>query len=307
MASAGSAYGFWKTVSTVSPSAIEEESLAGFKLALIGTPEHRAWLKELFLTEKATELEREDAENHLRGFEETPDPDTTRAFAFLLYPGAPDEPIGARGRNSIPFVGKPDELVGKMLEHRPELATALARRFPLFRVPACEYMIRAVSVVNAQVALISALPGILPWTAPFLPVSSVADTILLTKNQWILIMRLSVAHGQKIGLGHLKEIAGTLANMLGWRTLARELAGLVPAGIGLVLKASIAYSGTMAIGKGALWFYQTGKKPTKEQMQEAYRESEAEAKQVAEELRGEAEAQMTQPKQTPPAPGAAPE
>ena len=192
-----------------------------------------------------------------------------------------------------------DELVKKMLEHRPELATALARRFPLFRVPACEYIIRAVSMVNAQIAIISALPGILPWTAPFLPVSSVADTFLLTKNQWVLIMRLGAAHGKKIGWTNVKEFAGTIANMLGWRTLARELAGLVPAGIGLALKASIAYSGTMAFGKAALWYFQTGKKPTEEQVREAYAESEAEARRVGEELRSEVEAQITQPKQTP--------
>lgn len=287
MAAPGSAYSFWKTVQTVSPRAIEEEALASFKLALIGTPERRAWLKEKFLSNKATDLEREEAENHFREYEETPDPDTARAFAFLLYPGDPEEPIGARGFNSIPLVGSPDLLITRMLEHRPDLALALARRLPAFRLPACNFIIRSVSKVNAQIAIISALPGVLPWTAIFLPVSSVADVILLTKNQLVLVMRLGAAFGQKPGYAQVKEMVGTFASAFGWRTLARQLVGLVPAGIGLVLKGSIAYSGTMAIGKAAQWFYQSGRKPTDDEVRQAYKEAEAEGKQVAEELRGE--------------------
>jgi uncharacterized protein (DUF697 family) len=287
MAGAGSAYSFWKTISTVSPRAIEEEALAGFKIALIGTPERRAWLKETFLTDAATDPECEEAANHFREYDETPDPDTARAFAFLLYPGDPDQPVGARGSNSVPLVGSPDLLAVKMLEHRPDMALALARRLPFFRLPACNFVIRSVSKVNAQIAIISALPGVLPWTAIFLPVSSVADVILLTKNQLVLVMRLAAAYGQKPGYAQIKEMVGTFASAFGWRTLARQLAGLVPAGVGLVLKGSIAYSGTMAIGKAALWFYQSGRKPTDDEVRQAYRESEAEAREVAEELRGE--------------------
>ena len=66
MAAPGSAYSFWKTIQTVSPFTIEEEASVGFKVALIGKPEHRAWLKEQFLTDNATVIEREEAENHIR-------------------------------------------------------------------------------------------------------------------------------------------------------------------------------------------------------------------------------------------------
>lgn len=294
MAAPGSAYGFWKTIQTVSPYTIEDEASTAFKLALIGTPENRAWLKEQLLTDQATVIEREEVESHLREYDETPDSDTARAFAFLLYPDGLEKPIGARGLNSVPLVGKLDVLVEEMLLHRPDLAMALGRRFPRFRVPAANFLIRAVSRVNAQIAVISALPGVLPWTAIFLPVSSVADVVLLTKNQLVLVMRLAATYGQHPGWSQAKELAGAFASALGWRTLARQLVGLVPAGVGLVLKASIAYSGTVAVGKAAHWFYQTGRKPTQDEIQQVYKESEAEAREVAEELKSEIEEQIKQ-------------
>jgi uncharacterized protein (DUF697 family) len=291
-----SVWNFWKTVQTVSPRAIEEEASSGFRFAVIGTPEQRAVLKHAFLTESATPTELEDAENHWRDFDESPDADTVRAFSFVLYPGDEGEPIGARGKNSVPIVGDVDQLVVGILEQRPDLAVALARRFPRFRVPACNRIIRDVSKVNATVALISALPGVLPWTSIFLPASSLADVILLTKNQIVLIMRLAAAHGHRPAYtAQVKEMIGTVGSALGWRTLARELVGMVPAGIGVALKTSIAYSGTMAVGKSALWYYQKGRMPTKEEIRAAYEESEAEGKEVAEGLQEEAR------RETPPA------
>jgi uncharacterized protein (DUF697 family) len=292
----GSVWNFWKTVQTVSPRAIEEEASAAFKFAVIGSAEQRAALKAAFLTDSATPTEREDAENHWREFEESPDGDTVRAFSFVLYPGEEGEPIGARGKNSVPIVGDIDQLIAGILEQRPDLAVALARRFPRFRVPACNRIIRDVSKVNATVALISALPGVLPWTSIFLPASSMADVILLTKNQIVLVMRLAAAHGHRPAYTvQVKEMMGTVGSALGWRTLARELVGMVPAGIGVALKASIAYSGTMAVGKSALWYYQKGRMPTKEQIRAAYEESEAEAKEAVESIQKEVS------KQSPPA------
>lgn len=286
MAGPGTAWGFWKTVQTVSPRAIEDEVALGFKIAIVGTPENRAVLRQALLTSRVTEIEREDAENHLREFDSPPDPDTGGAFAFTLYTAGPDEPVGVRGRNGVPLSGSPEEIVRGMLTLRPDLMLALARRLPLFRVPACNRMIQETSRVNASLALISALPGVLPVTAPFLPVTSVADIFLLTKNQALLIMRLAAAHGQKPAYTkQIKELIGTVGSALGWRTAARELVGLVPAGVGAAVKASIAYSGTVALGKAALWYYQSGgRKPTSEEIRNAYAESEGEAKQVVKEL-----------------------
>jgi uncharacterized protein (DUF697 family) len=284
-AARGAVWSFWETVQKISPRSVEEEAEKAFKLAIIGKPEDRAALKEALLTERASALEREDVGHYLREYDEAPDPDAARSFAFLLYPGAPGEPIGVRGANSVPIVGTVDEVITGMLDQQPRLTVALARHLPAFRLPACNRLIREVSKVNAQIALISALPGVLPITGIILPAISVADTVLLTKNQIMLVMRLAAAHGRKPAYTkQVKELIGTVGTALGWRTLARELVGLVPAGVGVALKATIAYSGTVAIGKSALWYYQTGKKPSPEAIRAAYEESQEEAKQAVEEL-----------------------
>jgi len=99
-------------------------------------------------------------------------------------------------------------------------------------------------------------------------------------------MRLAAIYGQRPAYTRqIKELVGTIGAALGWRTVARELVGFVPAGVGVALKGSIAFSGTMAAGRAALFYYQTGRKPTKEAIQAAYKESEAEAKQAAQEVR----------------------
>ena len=118
------------------------------------------------------------------------------------------------------------------------------------------------------------------------PASSLADVILLTKNQLMMVMRLAAAHGKKPAYTRqVKELLGVIGTALGWRTLAREIVGLVPGGVGFVLKGTIAYSGTMAAGKAALWYYQTGKTPTPDAIRAAYAESEADAKTEVEALR----------------------
>ena len=275
----GAAWSFWKTVQTVSPKAIEEEVARSFKLALVGTPENRARFRESLLTDKATAAERDDASDYLREMDEAPsDADAAKAFSFIVYVGTENEPIGVRGDNGVPLVGELPDIIRGMMGLRPGLMLALARRFPAFRIPACNAIIRATSKVNASVAIISALPGIWPISAIILPASSLADVILLTKNQLMMVMRLAAAHGKKPAYTRqVKELLSVVGGALGWRTLARELVGIVPGGVGVALKATIAYSGTAAAGKAALWYYQTGKTPSPAAIRAAYAESEADA------------------------------
>lgn len=275
-----SLWSYWKTIETVSPRSIEDEALRDFRIALIGKPEHRAVIREQLITDKATSWEREDASNYLREYDKSPEIDVAASFLFRMYISEPGEAIGVRGPNSLPIAGTFDEVLAAMLEAKPEMSIAIARRLPAFRLPAAYQIIRDVSRVNAYIALISALPGVLPITGIILPASSIADAFLLGKNQVVMVMRLAAAFGKKPHyLKQAKEIVGVAGSALGWRTLARELVGFVPAGVGLAIKGAIAYSGTVAVGRAALWYYQTGKQPTNAQIQQAYAESEAEAKQ----------------------------
>jgi hypothetical protein len=55
-----------------------------------------------------------------------------------------------------------------------------------------------------------------------------------------------------------------------WRTLAREAVSFLPMMAGTVPKVAIAYTGTVAAGRGADFYYRFGKKPNKEQLKEFY-------------------------------------
>ena len=281
---------FWKHVQEVSPRGIEDEANSDFKIALVGRPEDRVRVREAFLT-GATFEEREEAEAHLRDFDAVPSPDTAAGFAFNIY--VPEDPaalIGARGSGSVPFTA-PDlpGLAQAMIAQQPRLAVALGRRFPLFRPFACDRIIHTASVTNAQIALISGLPGVFPPAAIILPASSVADVILLTKNQLMMVMRLAATFGKKPAYTkQTKELMGVIGAALGWRTVARELAGFLPIpGLGLAVKAAIAYSGTVAAGRSAALYYRSGRKPTVQEVQAAYQQSESEAKDEVAKLHAE--------------------
>ena len=269
----GAGYDFWKQIKEVSPRGIEDEANSGFKIALVGTPAARARLREAFLTEKATLDERDEAMAHLREFDFAPDADTAKAFAFTVYvPEVDSEAIGARGTNSAPITAPTvAKLAEAMVNQNPRLAVPLGRRFPLFRAFAANRIIADASRTNAQVALISALPGVFPPAAIILPASSIADVLLLTKNQLMMVMRLAATYGKKPGYTQqIKELMGVLGAALGWRTVARELSGFIPIpGVGLAIKVAIAYSGTVAAGRSAALFYQTGHKPTPKEVQAA--------------------------------------
>lgn len=283
-----SAWNFWKTIKEISPKAIEEEAAFAFRLALVGDAASGAQLRDALLTSKATEAERAAADEYLSLLSEPPDAEAVKDFAFVMYGSGNGQTIGARGVNSAPLVGLPDVVAAGMIAQRPELAVALARRFPLFRVPASNKLIQDTCRVNANFALISALPGVFPITAIFLPGSSVADTILLTKNQIMMVMRLAAIHGHKPGYTkQIKELLGIVGSALGWRTLARQVVGLVPAGIGAALKASIAYSGTFALGKAALLFYQTGRTLPPKEIRGIYKGTLREARKEVDTLRQE--------------------
>jgi uncharacterized protein (DUF697 family) len=148
------------------------------------------------------------------------------------------------------------QLLPAMLDAVPELALALGRTFASARPVVAEREINRVARVNAEVALVSAIPQA---SLILGPVSAVADTLMLTKNQVVMVLRLAALHGMEIDRSRAAEMLPVIGAGLGWRTLARELVGFLPAGLGVIPKAVIAYAGTVAAGKAAIWYYETGR------------------------------------------------
>ena len=58
-----------------------------------------------------------------------------------------------------------------------------------------------------------------------------------------------------------------------WRTIAREASALLSFAAGTIPKVVIAYVGTMVVGRAADFYYRTGMKPTREQMEQFTRQS----------------------------------
>jgi uncharacterized protein (DUF697 family) len=172
-------------------------------------------------------------------------------------------------------------LVPAILDCVPDLGLALGRSFSIFRPAVIDREIFRVARVNAEIAVVSAIPQA---SLVLGPASAIADTLVLTKNQGMLLLRLAALYGLTLDRGRLAELAPIVGAAFGWRTLAREAVGFLPAGFGVVPKAVIAYAGTVAVGRAAAWYYETGRKMPENQLKQIYGESSARARGLVREI-----------------------
>jgi uncharacterized protein (DUF697 family) len=194
------------------------------------------------------------------------DPDSNATFKQLRR----DAPHAGVGVFDLPVFDAGDarameQLRERIVDQLPDQATALGRWFPPFRPPAAKAMIEETAKVNAQFALMSAVPTVIPIVGNL--AAAGADLIVLTKNQLILIFKLAAIHDRDLQNRStiIKEMIPVVGAGFGWRTVAREAAALLPFAAGVVPNVAIAYSGTVAIGWAAEFYYRYGKKPTTEQ------------------------------------------
>jgi uncharacterized protein (DUF697 family) len=157
---------------------------------------------------------------------------------------------------TLPNVAAPDagqRLAEALFERLPgDRHLAAARRLPGLRAVITRELINSTSFSNASYALASALPEQIPiLSVPF----AVADILVLTKNQALLVYKLALAHGAPPEFqARIKEVLPVIGGAYLWRQIARTLVGLVPIW-GIVPKVAIAYAGTYATGVAAWrWF-----------------------------------------------------
>lgn len=142
--------------------------------------------------------------------------------------------------------------------HREDLGLALARQFPVFRGPVVERVVQAVARENAMFAIATALPNVVPSLieVPWAFGEFASDTAFLTANQIRMAFLIAAACGQEVGYSHqLSEVLAIAGGAFGWRAIARELAGKIPLGGGLIPKGAIAYAGTFMVGKGLEYYH----------------------------------------------------
>lgn len=188
--------------------------------------------------------------------------------------------IGARilqgAATSREFLDK--QFVPTVLTLLMENKLSLARNFPLFRSAVAREVINETSTANASYSFSTGLAEIIPvLNIPF----NVADMIVLTKAQAFMVYRLGLVFGLSTRWQeHLTAFGSTVGAGFLWRTIARQLVGLVP-GFGILPKVAIAYAGTYAMGRAALQWYETGGQASRADVERFFREALGHGKSIA--------------------------
>ncbi|MBV9329318.1 MAG: hypothetical protein JO352_36910 [Chloroflexi bacterium] len=197
----------------------------------------------------------------------------SEAAAGMLVLGIPDERIITLGAAEADEEVR-DRLFKALVQAAPEVILSAGRRHPLLREPIAEHLIFDTSRVNAQFAAIASLPAALPFFGAF--VGDVADTIVLTKNQVLLLFKLAGLYGRDVQFGRelIFEILPVVGGAFFWRTTARTLVGLLPPLLGLLPKTAVAYTGTFVVGQTARYYYRFGDRPPPEIARELRQEAQ---------------------------------
>lgn len=122
-----------------------------------------------------------------------------------------------------------------------KLAFSIA--YPFVRRPLAYDAISTTSLQNAGIGVVVFVPG--------------ADMPLMTANQIKMILQIAAAYGQPLGPERVVELLGVLVNAFIFRSISRQLAGLVPA-LGWAVKGTMGYLGTQAIGRAAIEYFEGG-------------------------------------------------
>ncbi|MCL5283205.1 MAG: hypothetical protein M1330_00625 [Armatimonadetes bacterium] len=265
---------FWGVLRSISVKGIEAESKRPVKLILMGDVEAALNYAGKLLGRSVTQesdLSVDDIEFYDLSTHSQPPPESDSVIPVIANSSLDDKA----------FAGWADRL----LDRQPDRTLALARKFPGLRPAACSRLIKETALVNSEVAMMSALPGVLPWTAALLSVSSVSDIVILSKNQAMMLLRLAAAYRMPLDTcSRSPEMMPLLGNAFGWRAIARELIAVVPDGIGLAIKGAIAYAGTVALGKALQAYYQNGTPITSREVNRYYQNAMIGARKVVPEI-----------------------
>lgn len=190
------------------------------------------------------------------------DPATGYLFNHLKSLGVPavvvapavDPLYAALAGQEVSFGGalithtSPSELLSPLatwiLDHiQEDKQLAFAANFPFIRRALATSVINETARQNALVGGVAFIPG--------------ADFPVMTANQGKMLLELAAIYGQKLGAERIRELAVAVGGGFALRAVARQVVGLVPA-LGWAVKAGIGYSGTLAMGKAALEYFEQG-------------------------------------------------
>jgi uncharacterized protein (DUF697 family) len=140
---------------------------------------------------------------------------------------------------ALPIAG----IAERVAERADETSHQLAARLPALRPAVVESIVKGFSVQNGVLGVAIFIPG--------------ADFPVLTLNQIRMVLRIAAAYGEELDRQSALEVLSVVGAGLGLRTIARQLAAVVP-GLGWAVKGGIAYAGTRAVGEAAAAFFAAG-------------------------------------------------
>ena len=124
-----------------------------------------------------------------------------------------------------------------------EKKLSLALAFPFVRKPLSLEAVNVTAVQNAGIGLVVFIPG--------------ADMPVMTLNQAKMLLQIAAAYGQPMNAERAKELAAVVAGAFAFRTVARQACAFAPV-VGWVAKAAIGYTGTLAMGRAAVEYFEDG-------------------------------------------------
>ena len=169
-----------------------------------------------------------------------------------------------------------------LLNMTKKFDVSMAYRFPVLRETMAKKLIHDTGMQNMIIALASSLPTNLPIIGIIIGLLAVAgETTVLTMNQLKLCMQIAGIYGMEMNLmNRIRELWPLVGTALGFRTIARSLAGFIPLA-GPTIKGAIGYGGTQLVGETARWYYQEGKKLSNEEKSKIFEDAKENALKAA--------------------------
>jgi uncharacterized protein (DUF697 family) len=201
---------------------------------------------------------------------------STRAGQVIVAPEAEHVTLTTIDEESLRTL-----LAPAIVRQLDEQAIAAVRRLPILRPAYGEWLINETSRGNALYALSTGMAETVP--ALNIPLN-LADMMVLTKNQLVMVYKLAMAAGRpESPRAVIRELLGVIGAGFMWRQVARELVGLIPV-IGIIPKIAVAYGGTYAVGQAAQTYLFEGQAPAQDQLQRLYQEAVQRGRSFAESL-----------------------
>lgn len=120
---------------------------------------------------------------------------------------------------------------------------ALASNFEFARRSVALEYVKNTSLQNAVVGGVLFVPG--------------ADLPVMTLNQIKMVLQIAATYNQPLSSARIKEIAIVVGGAFFWRTIARQAIALIPV-ISIPIKATIGYTGTYAMGRAVVEYFEKG-------------------------------------------------